>query len=109
MKREILFRGKRVDNGEAEYIEREAVLAEYDRKHKGEPGGARKIIAEFPAADVVPVKHGHYVGEYDGYADGNPVFDMWSCSECGCYFEDWDEKPTYKYCPQCGAKMDEEG
>lgn len=53
MKRESLFRGKRVDNGEDEYIEREAVLAEYDRQHKGPPGGARKIIAEFPAADVV--------------------------------------------------------
>lgn len=36
-----------------EYIEREAVLAEYDRQHNGPPGGARKIIAEFPAADVV--------------------------------------------------------
>lgn len=39
----------------ADCIDREAVLAEYDRQHKGLPGGARKIIAEFPAADVVPV------------------------------------------------------
>lgn len=39
----------------AEYIEREALLAEYDRLHTGEPGRARKLIAEAPAADVVEV------------------------------------------------------
>lgn len=37
----------------AEYIDREAVLAEYDRQHKGPPGGARKIMETYPAADVV--------------------------------------------------------
>ena len=36
-----------------EYIPRDGVLAEYDRQHQGPPGGARKIIAEYPAADVV--------------------------------------------------------
>lgn len=41
----------------SDYIERDAVLAEYDRQHKGPPGGARKIIAEFPAADVRPNDH----------------------------------------------------
>ena len=39
-----------------EYIDREAVLAEYDRQHKGPPGAARKIIETFPAADVAPEK-----------------------------------------------------
>lgn len=64
-------------------------------------------LDEVPAADVRPVVRGHYVGEYDGYADGNPVYDMWYCSECGCCFEDWDEKPTYNFCPNCGADMRE--
>lgn len=36
-----------------EYIEREALIAEYDRVHKGEAGGARKLMVEAPAADVV--------------------------------------------------------
>ena len=50
-------------------------------------------------------KHGRFVGtEFDGYADGNPVFYEWKCSECGCVFE--DEEPTYNYCPNCGAKME---
>lgn len=38
-----------------EYISRDYLLGEYDRQHQGPPGGARKIIAEAPAADVVEV------------------------------------------------------
>lgn len=52
-------------------------------------------------------RKGHYIGtQYDGYADGCPVYDEWVCSECGCVFE--DEEPTYNYCPNCGARMDGE-
>lgn len=39
----------------AEYIEREALIAEYDRVHKGPPGGARKLMVDAPAVDVVEV------------------------------------------------------
>jgi hypothetical protein len=39
----------------AEYIERETLIAEYDRVHIGEAGGARKLMVEAPAADVVEV------------------------------------------------------
>ena len=39
----------------AEYIEREALIAEYDRVHIGEAGGARKLMVEAPACDVVEV------------------------------------------------------
>lgn len=38
-----------------EYIEREALIAEYDRVHVGAPGGARKLMEDAPAADVVEV------------------------------------------------------
>ena len=65
-------------------------------------------IDSLPIIDAEPVRHGRYIGtEYDGYADGNPVFYEWICSECECVFE--DEKPTYKYCPNCGARMDGDG
>ena len=36
-----------------DYISREWLLAEYDRRHKGPPGGARAMIEEAPAEDVV--------------------------------------------------------
>lgn len=29
------------------------------------------------------------------------------CSICHCECEDWENKPTYNYCPQCGADMRE--
>ena len=55
-------------------------------------------------ASKVQNKHGKFIGtEYDGYADGNPVYYEWKCSECGCVFE--EEEPTYRYCPNCGARM----
>lgn len=38
-----------------EYVEREPLLAEYDREHEGPPGRARELIANAPTADVVPV------------------------------------------------------
>ena len=40
----------------ADLISRAYVLAEYDRQHKGPPGGARKIIEDAPAVDAIPVE-----------------------------------------------------
>lgn len=37
------------------YIDREKLIAEYDRVHKGPPGGARKLMSNAPAEDVVKV------------------------------------------------------
>lgn len=61
-----------------------------------------KKVVKIPAADVAPVRHGHWTGtEYDGYADGNPVYTMFECSECGVEYGQEEH-----YCPWCGAKMD---
>ena len=62
-------------------------------------------ITELPAADVRPVVRGHWHGEGDGYADGELVCDMWQCSCCGEWFDEWDDKPTWNFCPNCGADM----
>ncbi len=40
---------------ETDYVSRQWLLTEYDKRHKGPPGGARKMIEEAPAADVLPV------------------------------------------------------
>lgn len=42
---------------------------------------------------------------YDGYADGNPVYDWWECSECG-WEHTGDGETLTPYCPNCGAKME---
>lgn len=68
-----------------------------------------RIIDEAPTLDVASVAHGRWVGlEYDGYADGLPVYDLWGCSECGEEQRGEEVPDTYLYCPYCGAKMDRE-
>lgn len=52
------------------------------------------------------LKHGRWIPlEYDGYADGNPVWDLWECSECQ-EEHSGDEDTLTPYCPNCGARMD---
>jgi len=58
--------------------------------------------------DEAPVLHGEWYGEADGYADGELVFDIWSCPICGKRFDEWEEKPDWNFCPNCGARMDGE-
>ena len=56
-------------------------------------------------ADVRENVKGEWIGEADGYADGELVYDTWYCGACGTYFEDWEEEPTWNFCPICGADM----
>lgn len=56
-------------------------------------------------SDAVPVRHGHWIKSEDA--------DDGYCSVCKCdmpmYREDWEwEYSETPYCPNCGAKMDEE-
>lgn len=62
-------------------------------------GDAIDIIGDAPAADVAPVVHARWA-----HLGG----DEWCCSACGFVITtegSWD-KPTKKYCEDCGAKMD---
>ena len=105
---------------EKEYIEREALMNYPIRRNNYDKNGNVNFIngvesvleyAEgLPAADVVPVVH--------GYNDNQKYYatDEFRCSVCGLHLEDWirldDEGNCYeyefKYCPKCGAKMDED-
>ena len=84
----------------SEYIERKKVLS----KATPVAGCFSDMISAYdvimlPAADVAPVRHGRW--EMGDYYDIGDV-----CSECL-----WDSQmvqPSYRYCPRCGAKMDEE-
>ena len=51
------------------------------------------------------VRHGRWIPtEYDSYADGEPVWDKWECSECG-HEHKGEEDTLTAFCPDCGAKM----
>lgn len=60
----------------------------------------------YEPVDAAQVVHGRWIPiEYDGYADGTPVWDLWECSECQEEHRG-DEETLTPYCPNCGAKMD---
>lgn len=86
-----------------EYIDREAAIKALCERSEpcftesGEPtfkGDYIGAIASVPAADVVEVKHGHWIEE-DGYQ---------ICSECGEEHHWIGYRASY--CDVCGAKMD---
>ena len=82
----------------AEYIERSAAIKA--AKHAWAKGlEPSQYIEVLPAADVAQVVRGRW--EHLGG-------DEWCCSACGFVITtegSWD-KPTKKYCEDCGAKMD---
>ena len=91
----------------AEYIERDAALREIERREARMVGDKRvsvdamkSFIKNRPAVDVAPVVHGRWECGKPCPVCGRDRFegldaDIWA---------DW-EPP---YCPNCGAKMDEE-
>lgn len=94
-----------------EYIDREAALLAIKQAfEKGE--GPSLYIKRIPAADVAPVVHGQWLNFYGD-------FTVAECDQCASQFEVtfdgeangalWNGfKQFYKYCPNCGAKMDKE-
>ena len=90
----------------AEYIEREALLREIERRERLMVGdktisvdALKRFLLNRPAADVAPVVRTRWA-----HLGG----DEWCCPVCGFVLTtegSWD-KPTKKYCEDCGAKMD---
>lgn len=66
---------------------------------------ALDVAIEILAADVAPVRH----GKWELY---NVIFDILKCTSCGSTINCNDYGEYYmhhlKYCPYCGAKMEEE-
>ena len=57
-------------------------------------------VKESPVVDAVPVIHSKWI-DRDG-AIVAPFWERYECSECGA------RSDNSKYCPNCGARMDEE-
>ena len=58
----------------------------------------KRVVAQQPTVEAVPVVHGEW-----RHIGG----DEWCCSECGNVIStegSW-EKPTAKFCEECGADM----
>ncbi len=65
------------------------------------------LIDNAPTVDAEPLRHGKWIAVDDEYMDET----LYKCSECHEDFVTIDGMPAqnlYKYCPNCGAKMQEE-
>ena len=60
------------------------------------------FLAECQTVDAEPVRHGKWILERE--PDGTPY--CFHCSVCDDDFRHTGIKTKYKYCPNCGAKMD---
>ena len=93
----VAERGERIM---VEYIDREALVVKFDRMGLGEHSfvekvfsdGVRTIIAEMPAADVAPVRHGQW--ERIGIRGRKEIPIYPCCSACGtvsaAYRSEWE-------------------
>ena len=80
-------------------ISREQAMDSWDKLSKRGRTEFDQVLMTLPSADR---PQGEWIGEADGYADGELVYDTWYCSNCG-YVVDDDEPPTWNYCPNCGC------
>ena len=100
----------------AEYIDR-ADLIKNLNKFAPEHYKAlvNQIMMKQPTVDVVEVKHGEWIKNKPNHEMMKAFHDLgigkgmakksifWTCSCCGTW-----GTPRYKYCQECGAKMDKE-
>lgn len=99
----------------SELISREALDAEMQKAqeilesnsdqvwglNKGHHAGlawARRLCADAPAVDAVPVAHARWVKTHTTEEN------VWNCSACGYPVGIWTAGS--RFCPNCGAKMD---
>ena len=87
-------------------ISRSWLLSEYDKRHKGPPGGARKLIEEAPSAqpEIIYckdcVKHNKGLGNYEVHPDGSTT---WIWKDSACPLVSWRDKAQghefdYQFC-----------
>ena len=70
---------------------------------------AIELIRAMPTADVQPVIHGHWISKALWVDKQGTKHEKLMCNLCGFTHEFLDDHTAqYRYCTQCGAKMDEE-
>ena len=83
-------------------IDADALIAEYDRVHVGEPGGARKLMMDAPTVEERKtgkwLSHYDYCKKHDYMPSPSALIAFWWCDQC----EQGVEHPT-NFCPNCGS------
>lgn len=66
-----------------------------------------KMINEMPTIEAKPVVHAHFIEHMEFDYEGGYSGSSYSCSNCN-EVNYYDDIKDFKYCPVCGAQMDEE-
>lgn len=69
-------------------------------------GEAYGIIQGMETVDAVPVRHGRWIRVYS--RPGVFKYLGWTCDQCGQRTGNEYAPQWYKFCPNCGARMDGE-
>ena len=96
----------------SKYIRAVVAAMAIEEKYGIPLGDLVDTFADIPAADVAPVRHGKWLNFYGDFSTAE-------CELCAELYEvSPDESPQkeyfdafkefYRYCPNCGAKMDGE-
>ncbi len=95
----------------SEYIDRQALLdaippTEEDKQISlyGAVADFISLVHDVPAADVAPVVHGRWIRFKE--PDSETGYIHMRCSVCSAYWSDPSHADHFRYCPNCGAKMD---
>ena len=81
------------------YIDSDLAKSKIEERLLYRAKDVERLLDDIPTADVEPVRHGWWETIYNDR--GHYGFEK--CSTCG----DEYGSLTYRYCPNCGAKMDE--
>ena len=88
-----------------EYIERDGLISDIDAAMENAGMGyvvgqtLKRYVKRQTAADVAPVRHGRWIWQTES---------VYKCSNCGddAHVKEVMGKPSFDYCPNCGAKRD---
>ena len=86
------------------YINLDELLTSVDKRNGRLPLWLDEILMEdCKVSPVEPIRH----GEWEYKLPTATLNGAWKCTACKCYF--WEHTANeFKYCPNCGAKMDKE-
>lgn len=86
--------------------------ASFAKQHKDEADAldiALTALRPVSREQVEKMWMGEWMGSADGYADGELVYDIWTCSECGYVIDEEDDPDMLpQFCPKCYAAMTDE-
>ena len=83
-----------------ERLQRRSDMFRFDKRYEAVMRDAIGEVLTMPTIDAVPVVHARWVAEIERMGHYS------HCSKCECRCQGY--VPNYKYCPNCGARMDGE-